>query len=120
MDQSTQPTETPTVVAAAPAAAVNPGRGLGIASLVLSLIGAGLIGLILGIVGLNKSKKANQKNGLALAGIIIGAINIVVGIIVTIVIVGGIVTLANKCTELGAGTHTLANGTTLTCGSTAQ
>lgn len=63
---------------------VNPGHGLGIASLVLSILGVHLVGLILGIVALNQSKKAGHKNGLALAGIIIGAIGLVFVVIGTI------------------------------------
>ncbi len=114
MDETNQ---TPAAPKTAPAAAVNPGHGLGIASLVVSLIGAGLIGLILGIIGLNKSKKAGQSNGLALAGIIIGAINIVVVSIVVAVFATAAVTLVNKCNELGSGTHVIS-GVTYTCGST--
>lgn len=120
MDQSTQPAQAPTPPVTEAPAAANPGKGLGIASLIVSLVGAGLVGLILGIVGMNKSKKAGQKNGFALAGIIIGAVNIVVGIIASIIIFTAIATVANKCIELGAGTHTLAGGATITCGSSAQ
>lgn len=54
------------------------GHGLGIASLVLSLLGFGLIGLILGIVGLSKSKKTGHTNGLAIAGIVLGAVSMVI------------------------------------------
>jgi hypothetical protein len=113
MDQSDQTPATP-AVATIPTTAVNPGHGLGIASLIVSLVGVGLVGLILGIVGLNKSKKAGHKNGLALAGIIIGAINIVVVTIVSIVLISAAVTLVNKCKDLGSGTH-VENGITFTC-----
>ena len=58
-------------------AAVNPGQGLGIASLVCSLIGISLVGLILGIIALKKSKEAGMSNGMALAGIIISSIGLV-------------------------------------------
>lgn len=108
-------TETPTTTQAAAPAAVNPGHGLGIASLVLSLIGVGLVGLILGIVGLNKSKKVGQKNGLAIAGIIIGAINTVVVTLIIIFTTLGAIALVSKCNELGTGTH-VQNGVTYTCG----
>lgn len=60
-------------------AAVNPGQGLGIGSLVCSLLGISLIGLILGIIGLKKSKAAGMSNGMALAGIIISSIGLVAG-----------------------------------------
>ena len=111
--------EAPVAPVAAPAAVVspeaaNPGHTLGIVSLILSIIGVHLIGLILGIVGLNKSKKAGQKNGLALAGIIIGAIGLVVGTILLVVLVSVAGQLAAKCAELGSGTH-YVDGVTYTC-----
>jgi len=62
--------------------AVNPGKGWGIASLVTSLLSMGLLGLIFGLIGKNKSKKAGQKNGLATAGIVLGIINLVCVILV--------------------------------------
>lgn len=63
------------------------GKGLGIASLVTSLLGMGLIGFILGLVGLSKSKKAGQKNGLALAGTIIGAVVMAISVVIFIVVI---------------------------------
>jgi hypothetical protein len=54
------------------------GHGLGIASLILSLLGFGLIGLILGIVGLSKSKKTGHTNGMAIAGIVLGSVSMVI------------------------------------------
>lgn len=117
------PALTPFEHAPAPAAqpmaasvAVDPGRGLGIASLILSLVGAGLVGLILGIIARNKSKAVGIKNGLALAGIIIGILNmIVVTLVIAIVAYAGI-SVAAECSKLGNGTHVLSNGTKLTCG----
>jgi hypothetical protein len=92
----------------------NPGHGLGIASLIVSILGVGLVGIILGVIGLNKSKKAGQKNGLAIAGIILGALNLVVVTIVVIVMSMGVAQLATKCAELGTGTH-IESGVTYTC-----
>jgi len=93
----------------------DPGKTLGIVGLVLSIIGCtSLIGLILSIVALNKSKKAGYKNGIALAGIIVGAIMLVVLIVVGIVAGIGIAELAEKCSELGPGTH-YEDGVTYTC-----
>lgn len=114
MEQTNQPVQPTT-----PAVALNPGRGLGIASLVVSLAGVGLVGLILGIIGLKKSKKVGQKNGMAVAGIIIGAVNIVVVAILVITLTSAAVTLVNKCKELGGGTH-VDNGVTITCPSTSS
>ncbi|MNW53422.1 hypothetical protein D3C74_309830 [compost metagenome] len=81
----------------------------------LSIIGCtSLIGLILSIVALNKSKKAGYKNGIALAGVIVGAVLLVVSIVVGIVLGLGAAELIEKCAELGAGTH-YVDGVTYTC-----
>lgn len=121
--EAAEPVEAPVAAVAEPApvtaavapVAPAPGHGLGIASLIVSLLGAGLVGLILGIVGLKQAKAAGQKNGLALAGIIIGAINIVVGTIIAIVFIAGVAMIASKCADLGSGTH-IVDGVTYTCG----
>lgn len=97
-----------------------PGKTMGIVAFVLSLLfflqPAPLVGLILGIVALVQSRKAGVKNGWALAAIIIGAVSIVIGIILAVVLIalfaGG---LAAACAELGPGVHTLEGGGTITC-----
>lgn len=92
-----------------------PGKGLGIAGFVLAFFGPlSLVGLILSIVALVKSRRAGQKNGLALAGIIVGAVVLVVSTIVIIVAVIGAMHLIETCNELGNGEH-LVNGVTYTC-----
>ena len=101
-------------VSSTPAAA-DPGHGLGIASLVVSLIGFGLVGLILGIIGLKKSKSVGRGNGLAIGGIIIGIVNIIAVTLVFAVVAYGGVQLAAQCAELGNGVHTLDSGVTITC-----
>lgn len=75
-----QPTQ-PTQPMQPAMAASNPGQGLGIASLVCSLVGISLPALILGIIGLKKSKEAGMSNGMALAGIIISSIGLVLGVL---------------------------------------
>ncbi|MGO4276692.1 DUF4190 domain-containing protein, partial [Paenibacillus sp. TAF58] len=58
---------------------------LAIVSLVISILGFNVIAIILGAIGLSQIKKTGEKGrGLALAGIWIGAISIVIGIIVAI------------------------------------
>ena len=93
----------------------DPGKGLGIAGFVLAFFGPlSLVGVILSIVGLVKSRRAGQKNGLALAGIILSAIVLVVS---TVIIVGAVLAflhLAQTCQELGDGVHEV-NGITYTC-----
>ncbi|WP_049829901.1 DUF4190 domain-containing protein [Arthrobacter sp. RIT-PI-e] len=91
---------------------VNPGKSLGVAGLVLSILGPlSLIGLILSIIAFVQSRKAGMKNNLALAGIIIGAI-LTIGLIALFVV--GITTVVQTCAELGNGVHE-RNGITYTC-----
>ena len=79
-------------------AASKPGEGLAIASLVLSLIGFGLVGLIFGLVSFNETKKVGHpKNGMAVAGVIISALQI--AIVVIIILVAFVVAIANTSTS---------------------
>lgn len=93
---------------------VDPGRTLGIVGLVLSVFTA-LIGLVVSIVALRRSRKAGFKNGFALAGVVVG------GLVTLAWLVGGIVGgvalghVASVCQDLGPGTHQV-NGVTYTCG----
>ena len=68
-----------------------------------------------------QSRKAGQKNGFALAAIIISAVLMVVGIIVLIAVLAFLVPqamdLARFCTEMGPGVHDY-NGVPVTCGPT--
>ena len=50
-----------------PQTVFDPGRGFGIASLVLALCTLGLFAVIFGIIGLRKSRRAGHKNGMAVA-----------------------------------------------------
>jgi hypothetical protein len=70
---------------AAPAGTDFPGKTLGIVGLIVAIF-FNLIGLIISAIALNQSKKAGYKNTPALAGVIVGAVLLVVGIIVSIVI----------------------------------
>ena len=98
------------------APAQDPGKTMGIVGLVLSFLGClSIVGLILSIIAFNKSKKAGYKNGVALAGIIVGAVVLVISIVVGIVLGIGLATVAEKCAELGPGTH-VEDGITYTCG----
>jgi len=97
----------------------TPGRTLGIVALILSFF-MSLVGLILGIIALVQSRKAGQKNGFALAAIIVGAVLTVVGIIVTIAILSALgaaaAEYARLCAEYGSGTHTISGvDVTLVC-----
>ena len=97
------------------APAQDPGKTMGIVGLVLSFLGClSIAGLIVSILAYNKSKKAGYKNGIALAGIIVGAVVLVISVIVGIVTGVGLAALAEKCSELGPGTH-FEDGVTYTC-----
>ena len=73
-------------------AAPNPGRGLGIAGMVLGIVALALfciwyvaipcaiVGLILSIIGKNKSKAANAPTGMASAGIILSIIALIIAV----------------------------------------
>ncbi|GAB3537120.1 hypothetical protein GCM10027403_20240 [Arthrobacter tecti] len=112
-DQHPAPTGDPGMrYPSAPQPAPDPGRSLGIAGFVLSLlIPVSAIGLILSIIALVQSRKAGRKNKLALAGVIIGA---TVTVLVIAFIVFGFVSLFQVCSELGNGVHQ-RNGITYTC-----
>ena len=56
---------------------VDPGKGLGIASVVFAFV-IPIVGLILSIVAHNKSKKAGHSNGLASVGLVISIITTIV------------------------------------------
>lgn len=104
--------------------AADPGKTLGIAGFIVALLSAfiniftfgipSVVGLVLSIVGLNKSKKAGHKNGLALAGIIISAIALVLTLAFFAVAALGFAALMSKCAELGPGVH-YVDGVEITC-----
>ncbi len=112
---------------ATPTGDTYPGKTMGIVAFVVSLAGlifwviAPLVGLVLGIVAMVQSRKAGRKNGFALAAIIISAVLIVIGIIMSIFIIGIVVAatseIARLCAEYGTGVHEI-NGVTVTlnCG----
>ncbi|MFZ1258650.1 MAG: DUF4190 domain-containing protein [Candidatus Saccharimonas sp.] len=117
MDKSQIPTTQ--APAAVPVAAEDPGKTLGIVSLVTSLLGVSLVGLITGIIGRKKSKAAGYKNNMALAGIILSIVGMVTAVTMIIVLMGavsaGVGALNTKCKEHGPGVFT-EGGTTYTCG----
>ncbi len=96
---------------AAPAS--TPGKTLGIVGLILAFL-APFIGLILSIVAKVQSRKAGVPNGIATAGIIVGAILTVIGLIITISVIVTTVALVGNCADLGPGVHEV-NGVTYTC-----
>ncbi|WP_136055467.1 DUF4190 domain-containing protein [Microbacterium sp. K24] len=91
-----------------------PGRVLSIIGLVLAFVAAP-VGLILSIVAAVKLGKAGAPKGLAIAGIIVGAVFTllwIIGIILFVTVIGGVI---GTCAELGPGVWDV-NGVTYTCG----
>jgi hypothetical protein len=58
----------------------DPGRTLGIVGLILAFF-CSLIGLIISIIAYRQSQQAGYQNNIALAGIIVGAVSLAIGLI---------------------------------------
>lgn len=97
-----QPTPTP------------PGRVLSIVGLVLAFLMAP-VGLVISIVAAVKLGKAGQPKGLAIAGIIVGAIITILEIVAIILVVTVFAGLIGMCADLGPGVWEVG-GVTYTCG----
>lgn len=63
----------------------DPARTLGLIALLLAIF-LNIVGAIVGIVALNKSRRAGHKNGFAVAAIIVGFTLFVISLIIGIVI----------------------------------
>jgi len=95
--------------AAAPA---RPGRTLGVVGFVLSFVGfINVAGLIISIVAMVKSKRASQKNGFALAGIIISIAGILFCAGIISIIAPVLIQAGQQCARLGNGTHVIEKST---------
>jgi hypothetical protein len=87
-------------------APVNPGKTLGIVGLVLGVVGFVVVflgpiaGLIVSIIGLAKSRKVGQKNGFALAGIIVSIVALIANIVAVVVLVSFAATFGGTAVEL--------------------
>lgn len=98
-----------------PAPAAQPGRTMGIVALILAFLAAP-VGAILGVVALLQSKKAGQKNTMALVAIILGVVFTIIWIISMILIfTAGAAALNDLCAGLPAGEYPTTTGTTITC-----
>ena len=87
-----------------------PGKGLGIASMVLGIVSVScfccitylscvtaIVGIILGAVGNSQSKQAGYKNNMAVAGIVLGII--ACSIFLIILLIGGGASLISLISE---------------------
>ena len=84
----------------------NPGKALGIAGFILAFIFP-LVGLILSIVALVKSKKAGLRNGLALAGIILSSVFFVMSAILLAVTIMGYMGIQERANSQSAANNAL-------------
>lgn len=93
----------------------NPGKTFGIVGLVLAFFPvANIVGLVLSILGLRRSRKAGFGNVPAVVGIVVSILTIigfVIFIAATVAVFGNLI---DTCNELGPGTH-VRDGVTYTC-----
>lgn len=76
----------------------NKSNGLAIAGMVVGIVSicfpfysiVAIVGLILSILGFNKSKQTNKNKGIAIAGIVCSIIGIIIGIIQIIIVIAAI------------------------------
>lgn len=99
---------------------VNPGKTLGIVGLIMAFFFViDIVGLVLSIMALNKSKKAGMSNGPALAGIIVSIVTIIIGVVILIVFAmvaaAGLAAFSEVCEGYASGMYELNDGTTITC-----
>ncbi|GAA0998202.1 DUF4190 domain-containing protein [Subtercola frigoramans] len=86
---------TPAPYTAGPSPVAAKTNVISIVALVLSIIGFTVVGIILGFVGLNQVKKTGEAGrGLAIAAIVIGFIELVLGIILIIVYVAALASIS--------------------------
>ena len=97
-------------------APAQPSSTLAIAGLVTSVIGCtALVGLVLSIVALVRVRRGTATGrGLAIAGIVVGALWLVVGLVLAFGFTGLFVNIFQTCAELGDGVHQV-DGVTYTC-----
>lgn len=75
---------------------------LGILSLVASLSGFAVVGLVLGLVGVSKAKKEGRSPALARTGWIMGLVFTIIGLLIFIVILAAVPTLQRNVRETKA------------------
>jgi len=86
------PTATPVTYAQSPQALGPP--GIGVAGFVCVIVGliipfVGIVGLVLSWVGLSQAKREGRPQGLARAGVIVGIVAMILGIIILIAVIAG-------------------------------
>jgi hypothetical protein len=79
-----------------PAGSPKPGNGLAIAALILGILAvlclgpiAGIVAIILGVLGIKKASEVGTGKGMSIAGLVLGIIGTLVWVIVVIALVAG-------------------------------
>jgi len=89
-----------------------PGWGLGIAGFALGFVfPLDIAGTVLSIVALVMARRANSRNGFALAGLILGVVGIAFSALILALIIPPVAQAAQECSRLGVGTHVVGNST---------
>ena len=99
----------------APVGPPRPRNGVGVAALVLGIVGLalcwtvlggvvlGILGVVFGAVGVRRVARGEATHrGMALAGLITGGVGLVVGVMLLVVIVAGIIGYS-RCVQSGGG-----------------
>ncbi|GAA1692454.1 hypothetical protein GCM10009808_06970 [Microbacterium sediminicola] len=95
-----------------PATSADPHRAIGIVGFVLSFVAVlNLVGLVLCIVGLVKSRRAGFLNRFALAGVIVAAVGLVFMAVVIAFTLPPILEATMICARLGDGVHLVGDKT---------
>lgn len=92
----------------------DPGKTLGIVGLVLAFV-IPIAGLIVSILAKIKSRRAGYSNGLALAGIIISAISLVIGLAFFVIAMMGANSAMKYCQENGQTVQNPDGSTSYNC-----
>lgn len=98
-----QPPAPPAVYAAGPSVEEDPGFVLGVVALVCAFF-VQIVGLVLGIVALQQSRRAGRQNPTAIAAIIVSAGSIVLTVLVFVAVAAVFVLVFAMIAILGAGT----------------
>lgn len=92
----------------------DPGRGFAVASIVFGVFVAPL-GLLFGLLGLVRSRRAGLSGAASIVGMIIAVIVIVVGIAYGIALIDYLGRLASACARVGPGEYVNGSGQPISC-----
>lgn len=91
----------------------DPGKVLGIVAVVVSL-GAGIIGIVLGVLAYRRSRAASFTGGFGMAAMILGTITTVL-LVLQLTLLSNGWGVGGACDGREPGIHELDNGTKISC-----